>query len=84
MYDCIKTDPFEIHDGADDLTQVFFNPDHEGYLIKEGMSINISGYVISIVICEILNTGYTLTSRDSYYFDPKGIAQGINMYGSQL
>uniref|UniRef100_A0A1X7V694 SEC7 domain-containing protein n=1 Tax=Amphimedon queenslandica TaxID=400682 RepID=A0A1X7V694_AMPQE len=39
LYDCIKTDPFEIHDGADDLTQVFFNPDYEGYLIKEGMDL---------------------------------------------
>ena len=25
-----------MHGGDDDLTQVFFNPDHEGWLVKEG------------------------------------------------
>ena len=37
LYDSIKTEPFQVHEGVDDLTQVFFNPDHEGYLVKEGM-----------------------------------------------
>lgn len=36
LYESIKTEPFQVHEGADDLTHVFFNPDHEGYLIKEG------------------------------------------------
>ena len=48
MYECIKSQPFQIHDGEDDLTQVFFNPDYEGYLIKEGNKLeNMTMYRMS-------------------------------------
>lgn len=36
FYDAIKTEPFQYHEGGDELTEVFFNPDHQGWLIKEG------------------------------------------------
>ena len=35
-YDAIKAEPFQYHQGGDELTEVFFNPDHQGWLIKEG------------------------------------------------
>ncbi len=38
-YESIRSAPFQYHHGVDELTEVFFNPDHEGYLIKEGESL---------------------------------------------
>lgn len=35
-YDAIRHSPFQYHEGADELSEVFFNPDHQGYLTKEG------------------------------------------------
>lgn len=36
-YESIKNEPFRYHEGGDELTEVFFNPDHQGWLIKEGV-----------------------------------------------
>lgn len=36
LYESIRSTPFQYHHGVDELTEVFFNPDHEGYLVKEG------------------------------------------------
>lgn len=35
-YDAIRHSPFQYHEGSDELSEVFFNPDHQGYLTKEG------------------------------------------------
>lgn len=35
-FDAIKQSPFQYHENADELAEVFFNPDHQGYLTKEG------------------------------------------------
>jgi cytohesin len=35
-YDAIKSEPFQYHQGADEMTEMFFNPDHKGWLVKEG------------------------------------------------
>ena len=35
-YDAIRHSPFQYHEGTDELSEVFFNPDHQGYLTKEG------------------------------------------------
>ena len=35
-FDAIRQSPFQYHDNADELAEVFFNPDHQGYLTKEG------------------------------------------------
>lgn len=37
LYDSIKRDPFKIpEDDGNDLTTTFFNPDKEGWLLKQG------------------------------------------------
>ena len=35
-FDAIRHSPFQYHQGTDELSEVFFNPDHQGYLTKEG------------------------------------------------
>ena len=35
-FDAIKQSPFQYHHNTDELAEVFFNPDHQGYLTKEG------------------------------------------------
>ncbi len=42
LYASIRSSPFIYHHGVDDLTEVFFNPDHEGYLVKEGTLITMA------------------------------------------
>ena len=39
LYDSIKNEPFKIpEDDGNDLTHTFFNPDKEGWLMKQGRS----------------------------------------------
>ena len=38
-YDAIKSEPFQYHQGTDEMSEMFFNPDHKGWLVKEGMVV---------------------------------------------
>ena len=43
LYDSIKKEPFKIpEDDGNDLTHTFFNPDKEGWLLKQGMSYRLA------------------------------------------
>ena len=35
-FEAIRQNPFQYHHNADELAEVFFNPDHQGYLTKQG------------------------------------------------
>lgn len=43
-YDAIKAEPFQYHQGADEMTEMFFNPDHKGWLVKEGVCVCVLSY----------------------------------------
>jgi len=37
-FEAIRQNPFQYHHNTDDLAEVFFNPDYQGYLTKQGQS----------------------------------------------
>lgn len=52
LYESIKKVPFKIpEDGDNDLTATFYNPDKEGWLLKQGMDSNWLASVIYLELC---------------------------------
>ena len=64
FYDAIKSEPFQYHHGADEMTEMFFNPDHKGWLVKEGTHTRV--YVQHIIL------GLHVYSMHNLGFIPKG------------
>lgn len=91
-FDAIKHSPFQYHQNTDELAEVFFNPDHQGYLTKEG---NISSLAPPLPHFPYPLAGgkhkswrkrwFILTDNCLYYFkspsdkEPRGIIPLVNL-----
>lgn len=73
-FDAIKQSPFQFHQNTDELAEVFFNPDHQGYLTKEGGKHK-----------SWRKRWFILTDNCLYYFkspsdkEPRGIIPLVNL-----
>lgn len=73
-FDAIKLSPFQYHQNTDELAEVFFNPDYQGYLTKEGGKHK-----------SWRKRWFILTDNCLYYFkspsdkEPRGIIPLVNL-----